>query len=125
VSNRLARDLSAPGIEKLIRGDHKAACSQPSQGCKGRIKIAVGACAHDIKLQPEGAGSALQVLDKDIGIGTGWVDEGGKKGRHRDQLMQQLEPFRPKVRTQRGHPREVAAWMVEAGDKPACDWIAP
>jgi ABC transporter substrate binding protein len=46
---------------------------------------------HDLKLQPESEGPRLQILDKDIGIGTGWVDEDAKKSRHGDQLMQQLE----------------------------------
>ena len=125
MSDRLGGDLPAPGIKKLIRGDYKAARSQLVQGCEDRIKIAVGTCTHNLEPQSEGAGSRLRVLDKDIGIGTGWVDEGGKKGRCGDHFMQQFEPFRPKVRTQRGHPGEVASWTVEAGDKPARDWIAP
>jgi hypothetical protein len=66
----------------------------------------------------------LRGFDKDVGIGTGWINEGTKKGRRGNQFMQQFEPLRPEVRTQRGHPREVASWMVEAGDKPARNWIA-
>jgi len=43
-------------------------------------------------------------------------------GRHRDQLVQQFQPFWSQFHSHRGHAGKVAAGSVQAGDKPGCDW---
>ena len=77
-----------------------------------------------MELQLELACRRLQVCRYGFAHGTGdRVDEQCNAGRRRHQLMQQLNPLRPYLRSQRRYAREIAARSSEAGDEAGCDGI--
>jgi type I restriction enzyme R subunit len=53
--------LFAPADEHCIGCDHERVGSQLGEGCKYRVEVVLGAGIQDMELQPEGAGSRLQV----------------------------------------------------------------
>jgi hypothetical protein len=55
--------------------------------------------------------------------GIGRVDEQANDGRRGDQLVKQLQPFRPYLHVQGDQARDVAARPVETGDQSDLDWV--
>src|SRR6266481_7875876 len=94
-------ELLAPAIEEWLTADHEPACAQLDQACKDGIEVSVGTGMQNMKLQPEGVGSRLQLLRCGLSTrGIGWVDEHGNDGGSGDQLVQQLQPLRPWLHVQ-------------------------
>jgi hypothetical protein len=90
-----------------------------------RIEVALGAGIQDMELQPEGAGSRLQVFRYVLcNKGAGRVDEERNDLRRGYQLAQQLQPLRPQLRVQSGHARDISARSGEAGDKSSRDRVS-
>jgi hypothetical protein len=79
---------------------------------------------HDLDFQSKSAGPHLHVSYEGLGIGTPPIEEHSDQGRRGNQLMQQLEPFRPKLHTQCGYAREIAAWPIEAGNPTQLDRVS-
>jgi hypothetical protein len=92
-----------------------------TQAREDRIEVAVGVRMHDLDFQSKSAGPHLHVSYEGLGIGTPPIEEHSDQGRRGNQLMQQLEPFRPKLHTQCGYAREIAAWPIEAGNPTQLD----
>src|SRR5215472_2943870 len=64
VAERQYGELFASGREECTGADDERAWSELGQGCKDRIKIALGARRQDMELQPQAAGRRLQVARK-------------------------------------------------------------
>ena len=73
---------------------------------------------YDMELQPELAGRRLQVSRLALGTGKGRVEERGRDGRCRHQLVQHLHLLLHQLHAQVGHARDVAAWSVESSTSP-------
>ena len=106
VSDRQRGELFAPANERCASADHERT-SQLDQGCEDGIEVVFGFRVQDMELPPEGAGRGLRVSRLDLGVGVGRVDEQRHDGRHRDQLVQQLQPLRPQLYVQGDRACEV------------------
>src|SRR5262249_6106997 len=77
-----------------------------------------------MKLQPESTGRCLCVFCCWFGKnGIGCVDEQGNRTRRWDQLVQQLQLFRPQLDVQDGPACEIPARSVQTGDKTSFNWV--
>src|SRR5262249_11336331 len=95
VAERQCGELFASGREECTGADDERAWSELGQGCKDRIKIALGARRQDMELQPQAAGRRLQVARKAFSkSGRGRVDEHTKDRRPGQQFVQQPQPLR-------------------------------
>src|SRR5690242_8385079 len=94
------------------------------QGCEDRIEVPFTAGVQNVELQPEFAGSCLQVFCAGrCEIWTGWVEEQRHRFSRGYDLVQQLQPFLPQLDVQIGNPGDVAAWSRKACDESNLDWI--
>ena len=58
-----------------------------------------------------------------LSMGIARIDEHANHGRRRDQFVHQLQPLRPQLRAEIAEPGDVAARLIEAGDKAHHDRI--
>ena len=77
-----------------------------------------------MKLQFEAPGRLPQIACFRLGI-CPWVDEMRYVGRFGNQLVQQLQPLRAKLRIQSRYASDVCTRSVQACYKSNLDWIAP
>src|SRR5262245_15441617 len=70
-----------------------------------------------MELQTQRAGGRLQISRLNIATRKSWVDKRSYLARGGEQLVQQLQSFPTQLRVQGGHPCEVAARSVEAGNE--------
>lgn len=95
------------------------------QARQDRLYVAFGARTQDMELQPQRAGRRLLISHSGFSIGVRRVDEQCYVVCRRHQLVQQLHPFRPELRDQGGHARDISARSVQARDKPRPDRVDP
>src|SRR5262245_25565280 len=70
-----------------------------------------------MELQTQRAGGRLQISRLNIATRKSWVDKRSYLARCGEQLVQPLQSFPTQLRVQGGHPCEVAARSVEAGNE--------
>src|SRR5262249_43633895 len=117
MTNCQGGDLIAVTEKEWVSTDNKHTGSQLYHRRKDRVEVALGAGMYDMELQPELAGRRLQVSRLALGTGKGRVEERGRDGRCRHQLVQYLHLLLHQRHAQVGHARDVAAWSVEASNK--------
>src|SRR5215831_18213132 len=117
MTNCQGGDLIAVTEKEWVSTDNKHTGSQLYHRRKDRVEVALGAGMYDMELQPELAGRRLQVSRLALGTGKGRVEERGRDGRCRHQLVQHLHLLLHQLHAQVGHARDVAAWSVETSNK--------
>src|SRR5215472_11081915 len=70
-----------------------------------------------MELEPETTGRCLQLLRFGFDKRIDWVDEQSHDTYGGDQLVQQLQPFWRYLYVRLGHPRDIAARPIKAGDE--------
>ena len=110
-------------MKNAISADHERACAVgPRLRRPHRSRVRFSRAGHGAAARGRGPPPAVSLVG--LGVGVGRVDEQRHEGRHRDQLVQQLQPLRPQLHVQGGRAREVRARPVQAGDKSKLDRVA-
>ena len=98
MAGRQRRELFyAPGVEGTL-ADQDRTNALLRKSCEGRFKIAIGSGIHNNELlQTQGACRRLQVGDVGLDARSGRIRENTELGNIGDQLVEQLQSFRPQL----------------------------
>ena len=87
------------------------------KACEGCVDLSCGACAQDVKLNPERARGVLRRSRFGLDNRVGRIDQHCDNGCIWQQFMQNLELLSRQIARQDRHAREVAAGAAEAGSE--------
>src|SRR5207237_9766621 len=93
------------------------------KGREGRVNVSFVARVLDVETQPKNTCRRLHVARFGLRIRIGLVDEVTDRSGGRDQLVQQLQPFRPECVDHKTHTGDVATRPVEAGNETKLDRV--